>query len=205
MSKTKVADLNKKLEEKTKEKLAEEGIEIKPFDAKPATKFFLPELTEIKNQQLHAFFTNVLQSAPASFYNDELLMQTVRKAHQLFKIALEGREIPSEYVEAVLGATLISKILKNEKAFTGKYAALYAVATRIHIESEKLEESLPRGLYENIMRIVEAHDEEAVVSPLLEARQGTAEAEVNLFFKLAGHQSVQINAPSQEGEEVHEK
>lgn len=188
--KEKVVQLNTELNQATEEKLKEEGIEIKPFDVKPATKFFVKELEQIKNQVLHAFFTNVLQSAPASFYNDEKLMEEVSVAHQLFRIGLEGREVPSEYVEAVAGAILISKILKNEKDFQGKYAKLYAVATRIHIESEDLHASLPRGLYENIMRVVEAHDADAVVSPLLEARQGTAESEVHLFFKLAGHKNV---------------
>lgn len=190
--KEKVVQLNTELNQATEEKLKEEGIDIKPFDVRPATKFFVKELELIKNQILHVFFTNVLQSAPASFYNDEKLMKEVAVAHKLFRIALEGREVPSEYVEAVAGAVLISKILKNEKDFQGKYKKLYTVATRIHIEGEDLHSPLPRGLYENIMRIVEAHDADAVVSPLLEARQGTAESEIHLFFKLAGHTDVTV-------------
>lgn len=196
----KLATLNKELNNKTKEKLEQDGIDIKSFEMQPATAYFKDELSAIKNQQLNSFFVNVMQSAPASFYEDTSLMDEVKKTYGLFQASITNRKIPSEFVDAVSGAILISKLLKNEEAFKGIYAPLYATATRFHIKDKGFHESIPEGLYENIMRIVEAHDSEAVVSPLLEARQGTAEAEVELFFNLAKSPAIIVASPTEKGE-----
>lgn len=196
----KLATLNTELNNKTKEKLEQEGIDIKSFEMQPATAYFKDELSAIKNQQLNAFFVNVMQAAPASFYEDASLMDEVKKAYSLFQVAVEKRKIPTEFVDAVSGAILISKIMKNEETFKGIYAPLYATATRFYIQEKGLHEPIPEGLYENIMRVVEAHDSEAVVSPLLEARQGTAEAEVELFFNLAKSPTIIVASPAEKGE-----
>lgn len=149
-----------------------------------ALAYFQKELDDIKSPELNCFFNNVIVAAPESFHNDAVLLLNVRKAYNILKHTMERKGIQETAQEALLGTTLICKILKNEFK-DSKYPNLYSIATRQYIESIGENEVLPRNLYENIIRAIESHLGADTASVMLYPKAGSAEAEIANAFIVA--------------------
>lgn len=148
-----------------------------------AVLFFQKELNDIKNTELNAFFTNVLASAPVEFQKDKELLSLVKKAHHIMSAFLEEQNVMGEVKDAMTGTVLIAKILHHQ--FRAPFQHLGALGVNAFLKEKKLNKDIPVGLWQNIMRAVEAHEGPQSASVLLEPRPGTAEYEVYMAFRVA--------------------
>ncbi|HFF1838727.1 TPA: hypothetical protein ACGBET_003446 [Bacillus cereus] len=156
-----------------------------------ALDYFKKELEQIKDASLQAFFYNSLAVAPESFHNDEELMEYTKKAFYILRGFLEQRQVVGTVREALLGTTLLCDIMFNE--FEDDMKSLHTVAVRTYLENRGMNEEVQKGLWENMMRAVEAHNGDKGASPLLDAKPGTAEYELAQAFAVARMPYVHIN------------
>lgn len=194
MSKNKVKNKEIKTQiDKIKEEMKAQPVPVKhEFEEndrlKPkALDYFQKEIDDIKTTELNCFFNNVLVAAPQSYHDDVELLKNVKKAYNIMNHLLEAQEVEGIAKEAILGTILIAKIMKNE--FSGEYADLYPLATRIFIEGTGEEKVIARNLYENIIRAVESHLGMKTPSLMLQPKAGTVEAEIANAFSLAEMES----------------
>lgn len=148
-----------------------------------ALKYFKNELDYIQDSTLQGFFYNVLAIAPQSFHDDEKLLEKVKKAYHILRGMLADRRVEGAIRDALLGTVLICDILSNE--YTGDEHAIHTVAVRNYLKKHKAHKDIQHNIFENIMRAVEAHEGSDSLSPVLEARPGTAEAEIATAFAIA--------------------
>ena len=148
-----------------------------------AIEYFKRELALIKDANIHALFYNALAVAPQSFHDDEELLEYVKTAFHILRGMLEQRNVQGVVRDALLGTTLICDIMYNE--FDDDMRHLHTVAVRKYLEKRQVNKDVQQGLWENIMRAVEAHNGDKGASPILEAKPGTAEYEVAQAFAVA--------------------
>jgi|GEM_PF-3510597 len=148
-----------------------------------AISYFNRELSLIKDASIHALFHNALAVAPQSFHDDEELLEYVKTAFHILRGMLEQRNVTGLIRDALLGTTLICDIMYNE--FNDDMRHLHTVAVRKYLEKHQVHKDVQQGLWENIMRAVEAHNGDKGASPILEAKPGTAEYEVAQAFAVA--------------------
>jgi len=180
----------KNLKEEFEKIKAEESVqplgkrEFEDEDMPKALAYFKKEIDDIKNTELNCFFNNVIVAAPESFHNDPVLLLNIRKAYNILKHTMGRNKVQDIAQDALLGTTLICKILKNEFK-DAPYPNLYPIATRQYIESIGEDEVLPRNLYENIIRAIESHLGGDSASLMLYPKAGSAEAEIANAFIVA--------------------
>lgn len=148
-----------------------------------AINYFERELALVKDANLHGFFYNALAVAPQSFHDDEDLMLHTKTAFYILKGILEQRRVQGTVKDALLGTVLLCDMMFNE--FEDEMKALHPVAVRTYLENRGVDRDIQQGLWENIIRAVEAHNGDKGASPLLEAKAGTAEHEVATAFAMA--------------------
>jgi hypothetical protein len=148
-----------------------------------ALAYFERELNGIKDDSLRAFFYNALAVAPQSFHDDEDLQEHVKTAYHILHGLLGQRDVQGAVRDALLGTTLIAYIMFNE--FEDDMRSLYTVAARTYLENRDVNKDIQQGLWENIMRAVEASNGTKGASPMLDAKPGTAEFEVLQAFNVA--------------------
>ena len=156
-----------------------------------ALTYFKKELAMIKDASLQAFFYNALAVAPQSFHDDEELMAYDKKAFHILNGVLTHRDVQGAVRDALLGTVLLCDIMYNE--FEDDMKALHTVAVRTYLENRGVDQDVQKGLWENIMRAVEAHNGDKGASPLLDAKPGTAENEVAYAFIIARLDYVHLN------------
>lgn len=144
---------------------------------------FEKELAHIQDATLQGFFYNALAVAPQSFHDCTPLQQDVKTAFHILRGMLDQRNVQGAVRDAMLGTVLLCDIMFNE--FTEELRSLHTVAVRTYLENRGLDKDINRGLWENIMRAVEAHNGDKGASPLLEAKPGTAEYEIAQAFNVA--------------------
>lgn len=154
-----------------------------------AILYFEKELNEIKDTELNAFFVNALSVAPSDFHTDKELLHLVKKAYMIMDSLLTQNNVAGQVKEAMLGTVLIAKILEHE--FRAPFKHLGAIAVRAFLADKKIN-NLPTGLWENIMRAVEAHEGPNSASILLEPRPGTAEHQVYMAYRIAKMDFLQL-------------
>lgn len=160
------------------------------IDAK-AIHYFERELARITDANLQGFFFNALAVAPQSFHDDEELLLHVKKAFYFLGGMLDQRKVQGTVKEALLGTVLLCDMMFNE--FEDEMKALHPVAVRTYLENRGVDRDIQQGLWENIMRAVEAHNGDKGASPLLEAKAGTAEQEVANAFAMANLDFIKLD------------
>lgn len=156
-----------------------------------ALTYFEKELAYIQDSSIQAFFYNALAEAPTSFHEDEALLKQTKKAYHILRGILEAKGVQGAVKDALLGTTLLCDILHHE--YTGDLHMLHTVAVRPYLAARRVNEDVHQGLWENMMRAVEAHHGDKSISPLLEAKPGTAENEVYTAFLLANLPYLTVN------------
>ncbi|ACK98775.1 hypothetical protein CN498_21680 [Bacillus thuringiensis] len=168
-----------------------------------ALDYFKKELEQIKDANLQTFFYNSLAIAPKSFHNDEGLMEYTKKAFYILYGFLNQRQIIGTVREALLGTTLLCDIMFNE--FEDEMKKLHPVAVRTYLENHGMNKEIQQGLWENIMRAIEAHHGNKGASPSLDAKPGTAEYELAQAFIVAHMPYVNIYWEDLYNEGKHKK
>lgn len=155
-----------------------------------ATHFFKKELEFLQDESIRVFFHNALVAAPESFYQDTEAMTLVKRAYHILRGFMEARGVQGSLRDALLGTVLICDIMVNE--FKEEQKNLHAVAVRGHLKAHGVDKDIQQPLWENILRAVEAH-EGAELSPILDAKPGTAEFELLQAFNVARMNYVTID------------
>lgn len=144
---------------------------------------FKRELAWIEDSTLQAFFYNALAVSPQSFHDDEALLENTKVAFHVLRGMLELRNVQGAVKDALLGTVLLCDIMQNE--FSEEMRPMHTVAVRTYLETRELDKDVQKGLFENVIRAIEAHESNKGASPLLEAKPGTAEYEVAQAFNVA--------------------
>jgi hypothetical protein len=168
-----------------------------------AIETFDKELAMIKDDTLRAFFFNALAISPQSFHDDVKLQNNVKVAFHILRGLLEKRNVQGAVRDALLGTTLLCDIMFNE--FEEEMRSLHTVAVRTYLENRGLNADIQKGLWENVMRAIEAHQGDKGASPMLDAKPGTAEFEVANAFAIASLGYVNLDWRVIYSEEVNEK
>lgn len=147
-----------------------------------ALTYFEKELNMIQDATLQGFFFNALAIAPQSFHDDETLQENAKAVFHILRGLLEQRDVQGVVRDAMIGTVLLCDIMFNE--FPEELRSLHTVAVRTYLENRGLKKDVNVGLWENIMRAVEAHNGDKGATPLLEAKPGTAEYEIAMAFNI---------------------
>lgn len=167
------------------------NVTAEPEQEPKALTFYRRELLGIQDVSIRGFFYNALAVAPESFHADEKAQKHAKAAYHVLRGILDARHVEGAIRDALLGTTLICDIMVNE--MPAGMESMHGIAVRDYLKDRQVHTDINQAMWENIMRAVESHSGEEVVSPLLAPKPGTAEYEIALAFMIAKFEHVKLD------------
>ena len=149
----------------------------------------------INDPKFKAYTVDVLQTAPRSFHNDDILHRTIRKAFVIFHSQIKKNGIDGQLEDAAIMILLIARILKNEIK-EEKYQNVYPLLMDAHLKSLELNDVLPQGVYENMMNEISGHLGTDSIYRGVASKPGSLGYELNLAFSIAESPHIEIDSSS---------
>ncbi|CDQ41772.1 hypothetical protein [Virgibacillus salexigens] len=151
-------------------------------------KLFETEINKMESLDIKTFAENAMVAAPASFKEDEDLINYTRKVFVVAEELLENNKIDGNLKDIILTGVLLSDIAYNEDE---KYRSIHPFLVRPLLNDVK--NDLVPNVYEAILKIVERH--EGVNTPIaqLHPQAGSLEHLVAIANVIVRSKNIQIN------------